>query len=80
VANAPELNRVLQEIYYDMQHRITTADPQGRKLTPDSTAKVTITQVQPNLKQVTLSVNYTDETGTPLTFTKTKFIHKDAEH
>lgn len=80
VADAPELNSIIQEIYYDMQRRMNNADPNGKKLSTDTTAKVQISEVQPDLKQVTLVINYTDETGTPLTFSKYKFLHRDSEH
>ncbi len=81
VANAPVLNAVLREIYYDMQRRMANADPNGRKLSPDAVTKVQIAQIQPDLKQVTIVINYTDDqTGTPQEFSKFKFIHKDAEH
>jgi quinol-cytochrome oxidoreductase complex cytochrome b subunit len=80
IANAAELNNVIKDIYYDMQHRINTADPNGKKLSQDATAKVQIAEVQPNLRQVTLVINYTDDTGAPLTFSKYKFLHRDSEH
>ena len=77
--NAPELNNVIKEIYYDMQRRMTTTDPNGNILSQDATAKVQIAEIQPDLRQVTLVVNYTDDTGTPLTFSKFKFLHRDSE-
>jgi quinol-cytochrome oxidoreductase complex cytochrome b subunit len=80
VDGAPELNNVIKEIYYDMQRRINNADPSGKTLSQDATAKVQVVEIQPDLRQVTLVINYTDETGTPLTFSKYKFLHKDSEH
>ena len=80
VADAPELDSVIKEIYYDMQRRMNNADPNGKKLSQDATAKVQIAEIQPDLRQVTLVINYTDETGTPLTFSKYKFLHRDSEH
>ena len=80
VADAPELDSVIKEIYYDMQRRINNADPNGKKLSQDATAKVQIAEIQPDLRQVTLVINYTDDSGTPLTFSKYKFLHRDSEH
>jgi quinol-cytochrome oxidoreductase complex cytochrome b subunit len=79
VANAPELNKVLKDVYYDMQHRINTADPSGARLSADATAHVKITEIQTNLRQITLYINYTDADGTAREFTKFKFLHQDAE-
>jgi ubiquinol-cytochrome c reductase cytochrome b subunit len=81
VANAPELNAIIKELYYDMQHRMTTADPNGRKLSQDAAAKVKIDEIQPDLKQVTFIINYTDDQdGAAREFSKFKFIHRDSEH
>jgi hypothetical protein len=80
VADAPALSAVVKSIYYDMQHRMTTTDPLGNRLSQDATAHVKIAQIQPDLKQVTLFVDYTDEKGDKLEFSKFKFIHRDGEH
>lgn len=81
VANAPELNAVIKEIYYDMQRRMATADPNGRKLSQDAVAKVQIAVIQPDLKQITFVINYTDDQdGTAHEFSKFKFIHRDSDH
>ena len=80
VSNAPELKKVLDSIYSDMQYRMKNADPLGDRLASDAAAQVTISDVQPNLRQVTLVINYTDTTGTAQTFTKYKFIDRYAGH
>ncbi len=81
VADAPELNAIIKTLYYDMQHRMSTADPNGRKLSQDTVATVKIVEIQPDLKQITLDIKYTDDlTGAAQDFTKFKFIHKNSEH
>lgn len=80
VAGAPELNTVIRNIYYDMQRRMNTADPNGRQLSRDTTAHVKITEIQPDLRQITLYINYTDDQdGTAREFSKFKFQHRDDE-
>ena len=79
IADAPELNAVIQEIYYDMQRRMSTSDPNGAILSQDATAQVRIAEIQPDLRQVTLVINYTDPEGTPREFSKFKFLHRDSE-
>jgi ubiquinol-cytochrome c reductase cytochrome b subunit len=81
IPNAPELNTVIISIYYDMQHRMGTIDPNGRSLSKDTVAKVKIAEIQPDLRQITLVIDYTDDqTGAAQEFSKTKYIHRDAEH
>jgi ubiquinol-cytochrome c reductase cytochrome b subunit len=79
VADARELNAAIKEVYNDMQHRMSSVDPNGNQLSKDATAKIKIAEIQLDLKQITLVVDYTDTDGTSREFTKFKFIHKDSE-
>ncbi len=78
VPNAPKLNQVLAEVYHSMEKRKTTADPLGQILNEEATASVKITQIQPDLKQISIIINYLDTTGAAQQYVKYKFIHKDS--
>jgi len=78
VPDAPKLNQVLAEVYHSMERRKSAPDPLGQILNPEATASVKITQIQPDLKQITIIINYLDTTGVTQQYTKYKFIHKES--
>jgi quinol-cytochrome oxidoreductase complex cytochrome b subunit len=80
VADAPHLTELLRKIGNDMEHRKTVKDPNGLLLSHEATTFIRIAQVQPEVKRVTIEVNYTDEKGAAQKYTKEKFVHRDADH
>jgi hypothetical protein len=76
---AAGLDKVIKEVYYDMVHRMENADPYGQKLSADATVKVVIAEIQPDLRQISVVIDYTDENGSPQQYNKFKFIHRESE-
>jgi quinol-cytochrome oxidoreductase complex cytochrome b subunit len=78
VADAPVLTSLLKSIYADMEHRKATADPLGQTLSADAKAKVKIEEIQPDLKRISILIDYTGTDGAPQQFSKYKYIHQNS--
>ncbi len=80
IKNAPVLKEMLHEIHVDMEARKEKRDPLGKILSPDAEGEVEITQLQANVKRITIKIKYTDQDGIPLSFSKDAFVHEDSGH
>lgn len=69
-------DRLLRNIHNDMEARKTSADPHGKLLSAEATTTVDVKQVQDNLRRVTMTVNYTDDKGSPAQFQKYTYLHE----
>jgi len=69
---------LLKQIHNDMEHRKNNADPHGKKLSPEATTTVDVKQVQENLRQVMMTINYTDDKGSPSQFQKYTYLHEES--
>jgi hypothetical protein len=73
-----EFDKLIREIHDDMERRKVNPDPHGKLLSSDANASVDVKQVQPNLINVLLSINYTDEKGVATQFNKDTYLHADS--
>jgi hypothetical protein len=73
-----EFDRLIRDIHNDMESRKASADPLGKKLSPESTATVDVKQVQENVRNVLLTINYTDTKGSPTQYKKDTYLHAES--
>ncbi len=78
VPDAPVLTNLLKAIYADMEHRKAGADPLGQTLAADATARVVIEEIQPDLKRISILIDYTSADGAPQQYSKFKYIHQNS--
>jgi quinol-cytochrome oxidoreductase complex cytochrome b subunit len=71
-------DRLLHEIHQNMESRKVNADPHGKKLSPEASATVDVKQVQENVRNVLLTINYTDDKGVASQFAKDTYLHADS--
>jgi ubiquinol-cytochrome c reductase cytochrome b subunit len=72
------LDRLIRDIHNDMETRKVRPDPLGKRLSAEATGTLEVKQIQENLRQVIITVNYTDEAGNPTQFKKYTFLHAGA--
>jgi len=72
------LDRLIREIHDDMEARKARPDPLGKTLSADATGSLEVKQIQSNLRQVIITVNYTDVDGKASQFKKYTFLHADS--
>jgi quinol-cytochrome oxidoreductase complex cytochrome b subunit len=75
--NAPEFNHLLRELQQNMDHRTRDADPNGKKLS-GGTANVRVKLIQPDVKEFTLTISFTDDKGQPQQYSKTNYLHRNS--
>jgi quinol-cytochrome oxidoreductase complex cytochrome b subunit len=69
------LDSLIRDIHNDMEARKVRPDPLGRRLSAEATGTLEVKQIQENLRQVIITINYTDEAGNPTQFKKYTFLH-----
>ena len=83
IANAPRLNTVLKEMHELIVKKMQETNPlrkfyvKSDDPSTNPTGTVTISQLQENLKSLTITVKYTDKDGAAKQLSKTSWIHKD---
>ncbi len=78
IANAPQLNAVIKDIYMLMEEKKDVRDPLGRVLDREADGTVVISNLQTNVRRFTINISYTDDQGIPQLFTKDAYIHADS--
>jgi ubiquinol-cytochrome c reductase cytochrome b subunit len=73
-----ELNEMIKEINADIIHRKAGPDPLGNIMSQDAKARITIDEVQKDLRKFTLFIDYTDLKGAPQTFSKYLYLHAES--
>jgi quinol-cytochrome oxidoreductase complex cytochrome b subunit len=73
-----EFDQLIRDIHTSMELRKVQADPNGRKLSPEATASLDVKQVQENVRNVLLTINYSDEKGSATQFLKNTYLHADS--
>ncbi|MFN4293224.1 MAG: cytochrome b [Thermoflexales bacterium] len=69
------LDRLIRDIHNDMEARKARPDPLGKTLSADATGSLEVKEIQANLKQVIITLDYTDVNGAPAQFKKYTFLH-----
>jgi quinol-cytochrome oxidoreductase complex cytochrome b subunit len=72
---SPGLDRLIRDIHNDMEMRKVRPDPLGKKLSPEATGVLEVKQIQENLRQIIITINYTDDAGNQTQFKKYTFLH-----